>query len=273
MKFNWLIIFTLGITFSFCSSSFAFNWQSLWLTKEQQANRALAHGDPRGASKLFTTAPWRGVANYRAGNFKQAAKDFKQPGNATMLYDRGNALARMGDYDSAIKSYEQALKLQPDFADAKYNRDLLKQIKQQKLPPKSTPQSSQQQEQKEPKPSERKEHPKEDDTNNQTPAPNDESQSPRRKRFDKDRSSQQPANNPANALEAKQNGKSSNPEASQAKSQQTKQDRLKHEEKQATQQWLRRIPDDPGKLLQNIFARDYEQRLANNNYSEDSLYD
>jgi len=37
-------------------------------------------------------------------------------------YDRGNALNRLGRYQEAVESYDQALALAPNFTDATNNR-------------------------------------------------------------------------------------------------------------------------------------------------------
>ena len=41
-------------------------------------------------------------------------------------------------------------------------------------------------------------------------------------------------------------------------------DSLTTEEQQAAEQWLRRIPDDPGGLLRRKFLYQYQQRAARN---------
>ena len=41
--------------------------------------------------------------------------------DAKSLYDRGNSQKREGDLDGAIESYEQAINIQPDYAEAYSN--------------------------------------------------------------------------------------------------------------------------------------------------------
>jgi tetratricopeptide (TPR) repeat protein len=45
-----------------------------------------------------------------------------QPNNETYYYNRGVAYANLGQYQPAIKDYNQAILLKPDYADAFYNR-------------------------------------------------------------------------------------------------------------------------------------------------------
>ena len=48
------------------------------------------------------------------------------PGNQAMLfYDRGTAYGEGGDYDRAIRDLDQAILLEPDFADAFNNRGVV----------------------------------------------------------------------------------------------------------------------------------------------------
>jgi tetratricopeptide (TPR) repeat protein len=61
------------------------------------------------------------------GNSDKAIADYEQalklqPDYAKAYYNRGLAYYRKGDYDRAIADFTQALKLQPDYATAYYNR-------------------------------------------------------------------------------------------------------------------------------------------------------
>ena len=58
-------------------------------------------------------------------------QNFAERDDPRSLYNLGNALARQGEFESAIDAYEQALELAPDDADAVYNRDLLQSMLEQ----------------------------------------------------------------------------------------------------------------------------------------------
>ena len=84
---------------------------------------ALAMGLPSVAAKVFSDLEWRGVAQYRAGQFEAAAQSFAKSGPGAS-YDQGNALARQGAYAAALEAYDMALALRDD-ADAQANMNLL----------------------------------------------------------------------------------------------------------------------------------------------------
>lgn len=93
-----------------------------WLNADQRATRALTDGDPRRAQQLARSPSLRGAAAYRAGDYSAAVKAFSAASGSDAAYNRGNALAREGHFQDAIKAYTQALKVNPHNADAAANR-------------------------------------------------------------------------------------------------------------------------------------------------------
>jgi Flp pilus assembly protein TadD len=53
----------------------------------------------------------------------------KNPGNPAFHYHLGQAYAQTGNKDGARQALEQALRLQPEFPDARAARDLLATLK------------------------------------------------------------------------------------------------------------------------------------------------
>ena len=90
----------------------------------------LATGHAGAAAKQLADPRWRAVACYRAGDFAEAARLLEGLEDAESLYNRGNALARMGRYADALAVYERSLALRVD-EDARHNRDLMRRL----LPP------------------------------------------------------------------------------------------------------------------------------------------
>lgn len=107
----------------------AFGLDDLWQRPDQRAAMELKQGRPELAAELFQDKGWQGTARYRSGDFKGAAESFTGETNA---YNRGNALARSGEWQQAIKAYDEALKQQPSDRDALFNRDLLEKLLQQR---------------------------------------------------------------------------------------------------------------------------------------------
>lgn len=97
----------------------------LWLTHDQQGRLAFERGDYATAAERFDDPMWRGVAQYRAGQYAQAAQSFALVDSPQADFNQGNALARMGKYEAAQARYTQALKRAPNWAAAQANLTLM----------------------------------------------------------------------------------------------------------------------------------------------------
>jgi Ca-activated chloride channel family protein len=101
---------------------------SLWLSPDQQGRLYFEHGDYAKAAEHFADPMWKGVALYRAGKYAPAIEAFARVDTPESYYDQGNALARLGKYPQAVKSYQQALKGRPDWEEAKRNLALVEKL-------------------------------------------------------------------------------------------------------------------------------------------------
>lgn len=104
-------------------------WNGFWFTPDQQGARLLKQGDASAAAEHFANPAWQAAAQFQAGNFAAAAKTFSQDTSATGLYNQGTALLKKGDYDGAIKAFDEALKLQPNYSAAQHNKDIAIKLK------------------------------------------------------------------------------------------------------------------------------------------------
>ena len=236
----------------------ALEWQDLWATGDQQGAEALELDNAERAKSLFTHPQWRGSAAYRAADYETAAEAFFTDETANGLYNSGNALAKSGDFDSAIEAYERALELEPALEDAIFNRDLLEKLKQEQ----EQEQEEQSQEQQDQESSEQQQEQdseqsdKNGDPSDQQP-PEQESEQQDESATPEEESEEESAKKEQQESEKKQN------ESEQQAERQTSELEMSEEEKQEQREidaMLRRIPDDPGGLLRAKFRYESQQR-------------
>ncbi|MGH8146369.1 MAG: tetratricopeptide repeat protein [Rhodanobacteraceae bacterium] len=133
---GWLLVFAVLVMPIAMPTAHAASWSSWWMNRDQRAAHALHDGNARRARELATSPGMRGAADYRAGDYAGAAKTFAQGHGARAHYNLGNALAKAGDYRKAIAAYDEALKLDPELADARANRDAVRKwLAQHARPP------------------------------------------------------------------------------------------------------------------------------------------
>lgn len=98
--------------------------KSWWQTPDQQAQWLFDHGEFAAAAEIFTSAQRRGAAWFRASEFEAAANAFARVNSTQGHFNQGNALVMNGKYEEAIKAYEQALALLPDWSEASSNLEI-----------------------------------------------------------------------------------------------------------------------------------------------------
>jgi Ca-activated chloride channel family protein len=259
---GWLLALALWL-YGPPPAALAWSWDDLWLRRDQQAQRALVAGQPQRALELATDSWQSGTAAYRAGDYQRALEAFARVPGADGRYNQGNALAQLGRYAEAIAAYDAALALTPTMADAQHNRKLAEQLlqKQQQQQEKAQQQAQQ----------EKADQPNESGDNAANSQPNEPSadqQQAAQGQNQADESQPQPSEaqpnkpepNEAQPSEATQPGKESSDQPAQLG--RSDDDALDEEEQQVLEQWLRRIPDDPGGLLRRKFLYQYQRRAA-----------
>ena len=243
----------------------AVEWQELWARADQQASRILQQGDASAAARQFENREWKAAAHYRAGEYEQAIKALDGINSPDALYNKGNALAQIGKLPEALQAYDQALELNPADPDIIYNRELVeKQLEQQQKQDQQQdqqdqqeqnsdenqqPSEQQQQDQSESQPGEQQEP--------QQGEPSDNGQEPQQS--DPQQGDEGEQQEPPTAQEQPEKGE----EQEQNELEMSKPEEMTEEEKsmaQATEQWLRRIPDDPGGLLRRKFLYQYQRQ-------------
>lgn len=265
-------------------------WQSLWKNKDQLASEKLEQGETQQAATLFTDPEWKAAAEYRSGNYQEAADLLSDINTVEAHYNRANALAKAGKLQQALDAYEQALTLDPDHKDAKHNHQLVEQAKQQQESQQGDSEDSSNSES-----SENKSDKSSDDSSQQQSDSSDSEQNNEQGQQSSDGASQpdddddsnndsendsiQQQNQDSEPTDESENGSSSEqmePEddsekdQSQSKPSDEKQaqnqqstgidpDSIPDLDQQQTQQWLKKIPDDPGGLLKRKFKYQYSR--------------
>jgi len=243
----------------------AFEWSELWQRPDQRGYEALQENQNERAAQLFEDPQWRGAAQYRAGKFADSATSLSGVDTAEGNYNRGNALAKAGQLEDAIAAYDRALELDPQHADAAYNRDLVKDYLAKNPPP---------QKQNPPQGGEQKPDPQQgksgsqggDEQSGDAQARNQQGDQNRQSSGDSQQSNEQQPQKQAQPGDEEQKGaeQQSAAEQSQQGAQGQSADSKDAEHwanEQAAEQWLRRIPQDPGGLLRRKFLYQY-QRLG-----------
>ncbi len=269
-----LLLLLLAAVLPIPEPALALEWDDLWATPDQQAARLLEQGNSSAAAERFQDPQWRASAHYRAGEYEKSIKALEGVDSPDSWYNRGNALARSGKLPEAAQAYQKALEHEPDHADAKYNKqlveDALKQQQQQKSDQsKDGNQSQQDQQQGQDSAGKREQGQKDraqqsaqdEQEQSETGAPKDkQSDNTKAQSEDKqDKGRKQEKQQPEMAKQKEQNTEQQEEQQADARIAQESGTK-ENEADQAVEQWLRRIPDDPGGLLRRKFHYQYQRQ-------------
>ena len=253
----------------------AAGWDDLWLTPDQQGASHLSEGEASEAARAFADPNWRGVAEYEAGSYDQAAKSFAGETTADNLYNLGNSLALQGDLRGALSAYEESLNLTPDAEDAIANRDFIQSLLDQQ---------EQQQDQESDQENQEGDQSEEDnDSESQGDNSSDTSDEGEQEQSDGENSDESDGGQ-SDQSESEQEQEQGQQDPTMADAQEMNAEALETatqeqmakfdealEEQQALEQWLRRVPDDPGGLLRRKFRYQTMQRLREGEEPDESI--
>ncbi len=276
---GWLFVLVVGLPLLHPQPALA-GW---WKTQDQEALEHYKAGEFANAADNFKRSDWRASALYEAGEFEQAAELWGTGDRAADAYNQGNALARAGNLEGALQAYSEALQRDPTLTDAQANRDLVEQLLQQQ----EQQQQNQQQDgdnqpqdgensasqdsesgddQEQPRSSEQQQEDSgeqgesdqqqssEHSQQNGEPGEEQDSQQASEHAQGDDDNQQASASDDAQGSESEPNESAMTPQAGEFDPD--------DEQAQAVQQWLKRIPDDPGGLLRRKFERMQQRRQA-----------
>ena len=219
-----------------------FDIRSLWLNRDQRGLRAMEENDPATAAVLFEDSAWRGTASYRAGNYDAAVQEFSAGDDIDSRFNLGNALAFSERFEESIAAYQSVLDIQPDHADAIKNKEIVERLLQEQQQQEQEEQQQEQQEQEE-----QQEQQQEDE--------NEGEQQEEAAEQEQQEQQEQQESDEQEPTEQQQES-----EADNANSQQRANTEIE-EDQESLEQFLRRIEDDPGELLQRKFQFESRRRM------------
>lgn len=267
---GWVLLVALAVL-PLSQPAEASVWDDIWMTRDQQAQRKLQQGEAADAIDLFENPDWRAVAQYRAEDYAGSAAAFAENEDTQSLYNLGNALARQGELESAIDAYEQVLEIDPEDTDAEYNRDLLAQLLEQQQEQEQQQESSDQQGEGEQS---------ESDSESEESSESESSSDGEPQEGDSQRDEEEASQEDLDALQEELQRAAEEAQQNEEMAQQLTQEELEalrqeQEQQQAMEQWLRRIPNDPGGLLRRKFRYQYQKtgkdQDGNNTWPDDEV--
>ena len=267
---SWSLLVLCGMSI-LPNSAEAFGWDDLWLRTDQQAAKLFQAGDAKDAAKLFENPEWKGTAAYRTGDYETAIEEFSRQDHPIANFNRGNSLAFAGHLQDALDAYEKVLAENPQYEDSQFNHDLIEKLMRE--------QQNKQQNKKAEKGNKKKQQNDKEDRQQDS----SKSEAEQNEKSEQESSTEKQDSGDTQSSEDKKNNDKKNlnenvksTETKKIESEQKKNDEsaekniiardkqeLTTEEQsrqQALEQWLRKIPDDPGRLLRNKMQREYQRR-------------
>jgi len=242
-------------------------WNNAWSNSNQRGQQAFDQQDYQTATDTFRHYQWKGSAAYRNKDYRGAINAFEQGNTANDHYNRGNAHAKLGEFDKAISAYKQALALEPSLKDAQENKELVEALKEKQQNPSSDDdgQNDGNDNQDQQQDSDKQDGDSQDNNSQQNNGeqtansndgptssdPTDNQGLPENEEPPEDEKSPVDTATPNNEEPAEDKETPTTLSAFDA---------LNSEEKQALEQWIKKIPDDPSGLLKRKFKYEFQQR-------------
>jgi Ca-activated chloride channel family protein len=244
----------------------ALEWQDLWSRPDQRAARLLEEGKAEQAAQEFLQPDWKAAAQYRNGDYEASIKTLEGLDSDEAWYNKANAHAQAGRYAEAIQAYDEVLKRNAEHEDAKYNREqVMKQLSSE---------NQQQSDQQQGEEGDSSEQSSSEQQGEQSPGESQQSengdesaQSGDEQNTTQQEEKQQQGSNSEQQDESDEQASSAEQEQGENETEQQQQNAAElddnmgtNEQQQVTEQWLRRIPDDPGGLLRRKFKYQYQRQ-------------
>jgi Ca-activated chloride channel family protein len=264
-------VFVLGFLPLYPNNAHANWWDDLWLTKNQQGQASFKQEQFDNAAQQFKDPSWKGASHYRNGNYQDAVDEFSKLDTPDAHYNRGNALAQLGELDAAIEAYDQTLSQQPEHEDAIANKALLEQQKQQQdqqqeQDSESSDENQEQSdsEQQDQESGDQNEQDQSEQDSQSQNEPQDQSEGEQNNSEESQESeSEQQESEEQNQEEAEQEQQEAEGEEQQAQAQPEELTDEQKEQLQRLENLLRKVPDDPSFLLKQKMLLENQKRRRN----------
>jgi len=275
------------------------DWADFWRTPEQRAANAFAAGDHETLLNSAPDANWEGLARFQAGDYDAASRTFSEQAEYEQLngdpeathralYNQGVSDVMAGRYEEALSNFDSVLSDDPGFDDAAHNREIVQKLielqQQQEQQQDNQRQQGDQGEQGEQ--AEQSQDDGEQQQNSQQSGDSTQRDDQSEGQQDADQGNEQSAGADGDADDSEQGEAQSDAkqaaedarnalaaEARQGEEQQgtdsepsetvgaSVEQRPLSETEQATEQWLRRIPDDPAGLLRRKLEQSHRNEF------------
>lgn len=104
---------------------------SPWVNSNLRGYQLYEQGNFAEAARNFNSPAWKGIAEYKSGDYEKAIETLKPLTDQRSRYNLANAYAQTGKLEESEAIYESILKDDPNNADAKKNLEIVKKAQEQ----------------------------------------------------------------------------------------------------------------------------------------------
>lgn len=265
------------------------DWANLWSTPEQRAKKAFESGDHEALLDQAPDGNWKGLGQFQSGDYDAASQTFSEMDTPQALYNQAVSDAMGGRYQEALANFDTLLADDPEHADAAHNREIVQKLIELQEQQQQQQQSQQGEQGDGSDQSQEQGEQQQDQQQSQDGQQSDESTQgdEQSQQQGSDQNSEQSPGNDGNqqsdtdsggtqsdaersaedarqalAAEAEQGEQSEDSGAEQSEASGiSEEERPLTESEQATEQWLRRIPDDPAGLLRRKLEQSHRNEF------------
>ncbi|UJF18583.1 VWA domain-containing protein [Vibrio sp. SS-MA-C1-2] len=208
---------------------------NLLVNQDAQAYEQFSQNNYQQASEQFVDPAWRGIAQYRAGEYQKAVESLKQADDITSEYNLANSYAQLGEYPKAIEQYKKVLQQDPRHQDAKHNLEQVEKRLQQQKQKKNKQQQKQDQKQNQEQDNKQDQQSQDKQSDQQKQQQSQQSQD-KQSDQQKQQQSQQSQDNQSDQQKQQQSQQSQDNQSDQQKQQQSQQSQDQQSDQQKQQQ-------------------------------------